>query len=170
MRLSSLGALLAPRRPRVEGANSSSWSSPPLDPELGVPVPFACAYDDGRASLSLLNKARVTQCALSRICGVCGDGLERPVAFLGTAVEQGRNAFHFPPVHAGCGASLVSLVRQHGVPLPGQEAAGADVVVVTGPGFEFVRPTAADPDPRPVFALHADPQVSGARPAAGRVR
>jgi hypothetical protein len=166
MRLSSLGELLAPRRPRIDGANSSSWSSPPLDPRLGVPVPFACAYDDGRASLSLLNKARVTQCALSRICGVCGGGLDRPVAFVGTAVEQGRNAFHFPPLHTGCAASLVALVRQHGVPLPGQEAtaaaagareteaAEAALVVVTCPGFEFVRPTADDLDRRPVFAPH----------------
>jgi hypothetical protein len=151
MRLSTLGGLLAPRRPRVDGANSSSWSSPPLDPELGVPVPFACAYDDGRASLSLLNKARVTQCALSRICGVCGAGLERPVGFVGTAAEQGRNAFHFPPVHVGCAASLVSLVRQHDVPLPGQ-AEATDPVVVTCSGFEFVRPTAADLDRRPTFA------------------
>ncbi|MDX6360929.1 MAG: hypothetical protein QOH37_3983 [Nocardioidaceae bacterium] len=162
MRLSALGGLLAPRRPRVAGANSSSWSTPPLDPVLGVPVPFACAYDDGRASLALLNKARVTQCALSRVCGVCGGGLERPVAFVGTVVERGRHGFHFPPVHAGCAASLVALVRQHGVPLPGQEAVSDELVVVTGPGFEFVRPTAAHPDPRPVFAPHADPaEVNG---------
>ena len=164
MRLSSLGGLLAPRRPRVDGANSSAWSSPPLDPRLGVPVPFACAYDDGRASLSLLNKARVTQCALSRICGVCGGGLDRTVSFVGTGVEEGRNAFHFPPLHAGCAASLVAVVRQHAVPLPGQDAvtAGADPVVVLAPGFEFVRPTAADPDPRPVFAPHADRAVARA--------
>ncbi|WP_151083327.1 hypothetical protein [Nocardioides cynanchi] len=153
MRLSSLGQLLAPRRPRVDGANASSWSSPPLDPELGASVPFVCAYDDGRASLSLLNKARVTQCALSRICGVCGAGLDRPVAFVGTAVEQGRNAFHLPPLHTGCAEVLVALVREHGVPLPGQESV-ADPVVVTSSGFEFVRPTAADLDRRPVFTPH----------------
>jgi hypothetical protein len=163
MRLSSLGELLAPRRPRVDGANSSSWSAPPLDPRLRVPVPFACAYDDGRASLSLLNNARVTQCALSRICGVCGGGLDRPVAFVGTALEQGRNAFHFPPLHAGCAASLTAVVRQHGVPLPGQEAAAGlaagsgagseeqELVLVTCSAFEFVRPTAGATDRRPVF-------------------
>jgi hypothetical protein len=162
MRLSSLGGLLAPRRPRIKGANSSSWSSPPLDPELGVPVPFACGYDDGRGSLGLLNKARVTQCALSRICGVCGGGLDRPIAFVGTAEEEGRNAFHFPPVHTDCAAALVAVVRQHDVPLPGQEAV-ADPVVVTSGGFEFVRPTAADLDRRPVVAPHADPAQVHAR-------
>jgi hypothetical protein len=155
MRLGALADLLAPRRPRVAGANSSAWSSPPLDPDLGVPVPFVCGYDDGRAALSLLNTARVTQCALSRICGVCGGGLDRPVAFVGTSVEERRNAFHFPPLHADCAGALVATVREHGVPLPGQDAASAvqePVVVVSCSAFDFVRPTAADLDRRPVFA------------------
>jgi hypothetical protein len=151
MRLPALTDLLAPRRPRVPGANSSGWSQPPLDPAYGVPVPFACGYDDGRASLDLLNQARVTQCALSRICGVCGSGLERPLAFLGTPEEEGRNAFHFPPLHPGCAAALVSTLRQHDVPVPGQDRA-AEPVVVTCSAFELVRPTAADLDRRPVFA------------------
>jgi hypothetical protein len=154
MRLGQLTDLLAPRRPRIEGANSSAWSSPPLDPDLGVAVPFVCAYDDGPAALSVLNKARVTQCALSRICGVCGGGLDRPIVFVGTREEEGRNAFHFPPLHTDCAASLVATVREHGVPVPGQEAATAaqQPVVVTCSAFEFVRPTAADLDRRPVFA------------------
>lgn len=150
MRLTGLTDLLAPRRPRVDGANSSSWSAPPSDPETGVAVPFACAYDDGRASLSLLNKTRVTQCALSRICGVCGAGLDRPIAFVGTTGEEARNAFHFPPVHAGCADTLAAACRRHGVPVPGQDLA-SELVVVTAPGFEFVRPTRDDVDRRPVF-------------------
>ena len=83
----------------------------PRDPELGAAVPFACEYDDGRASLTLLNKRRVTQCALSRICGVCGDALGRPVAFLGPHDELHRMAFHFPPVHVGCGDAVLASVR-----------------------------------------------------------
>jgi hypothetical protein len=154
MRLAALADLLGPRRPRVEGANSSAWSHPPLDPAYGVPVPFACAYDDGRASLALLNKARVTQCALSRICGVCGSGLDRPVAFVGTSDEDARNAFHFPPLHVTCAGDLVAWLRGHAVPVPGQSPAAAPEapVVVTCAAFEFVRATAADADRRPVFA------------------
>jgi hypothetical protein len=151
MRLAALTDLLAPRRPRVAGANSSGWSHPPLDPAYGVPVPFACAYDDGRADLSLLNQARVTQCALSRICGVCGCGLEHPVAFVGTAAEDARNAFHFPCLHPGCADALVATLRQHGVPVPGQGDV-LEAVVVTCSSFEFVRPTGTDTDRRPVFA------------------
>jgi hypothetical protein len=162
MRLATLTDLLAPRRPRVEGANSSSWAAPPLDPAYAVPVPFACGYDDGRASLTLLNRARVTQCALSRICGVCGGGLDRPVAFVGTVEEEGRSAFHFPPLHVGCAEALVSTLLEHGLPVPGQEQV-SDPLLVTCSAFEFVRPTAADPDRRPTFA-----PVSGPRPAAAR--
>jgi hypothetical protein len=141
--------LLAPRRPVVAGANSSSWSLPPLDPAYAVPVPFACGYDDGRASLSLLNKARVTQCALSRVCGVCGEGLDRPVAFVGTAAEDGRNAFHFPPLHTRCAERLVETLRDHDLPVPGHDA--GEPLTVTCSAFEFVRPTGADLDRRPVF-------------------
>ena len=153
MRLTGVADLLAPRRPRVSGANSSGWSAPPLDPAYGVEVPFACGYDDGPASLDLLNKARVTQCALSRVCGSCGEGLDRPLAFVGTGEEDGRNAFHFPPLHPACADRLVATLRDHGIPVPGQVArhGAGDPVVVTCAAFEFVRPTAADPDRRPVF-------------------
>lgn len=157
MRLPELGAaltdLLAPRRPRVAGANSSAWSHPPLDPTYGVPVPFACGYDDGRATLALLNRARVTQCALSRICGVCGSGLDHPIAFVGTAAEDDRNAFHFPPVHVSCAEALASTLRRHSLPVPGQEPTESSdaPVVVACTAFELVRPTGTDSDRRPVL-------------------
>jgi len=163
MRLATITDLLAPRRPRVEGANSSAWSDPPTDPAYVVPVPFACAYDDGRASLDLLNQARVTQCALSRICGVCGGGLDRPIAFVGTREEDARDAFHFPPLHLGCAETLATVLREHGVPVPGHgtgEHQGGPVVV-TCAAFELVRPTAADRDRRPVLTSVGRTSVAG---------
>jgi hypothetical protein len=154
MRLAALADLLAPRRPRVEGANSSAWSQPPTDPAYGVPMPFACGYDDGRGSVRGLNRARVTQCALSRICGVCGAGLGRPIAFVGTLAEDARDAFHFPPMHATCADGLVATLREHGVPVPGQQPPGSpeEPVVVACSAFEFIRPATSDLDHRPVFA------------------
>jgi hypothetical protein len=104
-----------------------------------------------RASLALLTKARVTQCALSRICGVCGSGLDRPVVFVGTPEEDARNAFHFPPLHPGCARTLTETLRTHRLPVPGQRQA-VDPVLVTCSAFEFVRPTGADLDRRPVFS------------------
>ena len=104
-------------------------------------VPFACGYDDRPSSLTPSleqpNPRRVTQCALSRICGSCGDSLGRPVAFIGPELEVGRNAFHFPPLHPECASDLLSLA-------PGWQ-------VVTTSGFEFVRPAREDLDRRPRF-------------------
>ena len=83
---------------------------------------------------------RVIQCALSRICAGCGRSLGRPVAFLGTPVEVGRNAFHCPPMHVACAEDVRGL-------------AGADPewqITLTS-GFEFVRPDREDVDKRPTF-------------------
>lgn len=93
--------------------------------------PFA--WPDGA-----LDQRRVIQCALSRVCGGCGRPLGRPIAFVGTADEVGRNEFHAPPLHQGCAASLVQL----GV-------AGTSLIATAG--FEFVRATSEDADRRPRF-------------------
>jgi len=82
----------------------------------------------------------VIQCALSRICGVCRDSLGRPVAFVGTTAEVGRNAFHAPPMHVGCAEQLRRL--------PGADPTWQ---VVTTSGFEFVRANREDVDRRPTF-------------------
>ncbi|MGH3362404.1 MAG: hypothetical protein ACRDOM_08090 [Nocardioides sp.] len=89
------------------------------------------------ASLDALDGPRVTQCALSRICGSCGRPLGRPIAFVGTDLEAGRNAFHAPPLHLSCAQAL--MVER------------ADWQLVTTAGFEFVRPTREDADRRPTF-------------------
>ncbi len=86
-------------------------------------------------STDLLDRSWVTRCALSRICGVCGDPLGRPIAFVGSAEEVGRNAFHLPPLHLDCAQALVGKATQ----------------VVTTAGFEFVRPAKEDADRRPTF-------------------
>jgi hypothetical protein len=80
-------------------------------------------------------RARVTQCALSRICGACGESLGRPIALLGTEEEQQRNAFHAPPLHLGCARRLQG--REPGL-----------AVLVTTAGFEFERPGRDDRDQR----------------------
>jgi hypothetical protein len=88
-------------------------------------------------SLDDLVGARVTQCALSRVCGSCGQALGRPVAFVGTADEVGRNAFHAPPLHLDCARALTDD--------------RADWELVTTAGFEFVRPQRHDVERRPTF-------------------
>ncbi|KRA32541.1 MULTISPECIES: hypothetical protein [unclassified Nocardioides] len=86
----------------------------------------------------ILDRRRVTRCALARLCGVCGETLGRPIVFVGDAEEEARNTFHLPPLHEACARSLLASVDE-----------GA-VLVRTG-GFEFVRPGRDDPDPMPRF-------------------
>ena len=134
-----------------------SYPELPSDPELGVRVPFACGtveYADPHGatpSVRTLDKRRVTQCALSRICGVCGSGLGRPIAFLGSPREVGRNAFHFPPAHLACVQALLEEVRDLPVGVLGQDEPPPAWEIVTTAGFEFVRPSSQDLDRRPTF-------------------
>lgn len=128
----------------------------PVDAALAVPVPFACGTDTGYGDPGVapsprhLDKRRVTQCALSRICGVCGSGLGRPVAFIGTAQEVSRNAFHFPPCHVDCAEALQTVYASVDQPVLGQDEVTSWTLVTTA-SFEFVRPSREDEDRRPTF-------------------
>jgi hypothetical protein len=97
--------------------------------------PFA--WQGAGGVLGTPDRGRVVQCALSRVCGACGQSLGRPIAFLGTEDEVGRNAFHAPPLHLACAARLRAR-------MPGTE-------LVTTAGFEFVRASAEEEDRRPTF-------------------
>jgi hypothetical protein len=130
----------------------------PPDPELGLPVPFACGTagwgaprDGAPPSARTLDGRRVTQCALSRVCGVCGAGLGRPIAFLGSQDEADRNAFHFPPVHVECARALLAAYDGITLPVLGQPERVGTWVLMTTSAFEFVRPATDDLDPRPRF-------------------
>lgn len=142
----------------------------PLDPVLGVPVPFACGTPDmpppawtGGPSARSLDHRRVTQCALSRVCGVCGASLGRPLTLVGSADEVGRNAFHFPPSHLRCVEELLAAYAGVETPVLGQPGPVLDWQVVTTGGFEFVRPEGYEEDRRVVFAPNSVITTSPAR-------
>lgn len=131
----------------------------PRDPELGVPVPFACGTGEpgpgGAPRARALDKRRVTQCALSRICGVCGAGLGRPIAFFGSGEESARNAFHFPPTHLECAERLLAEYAGVGEAVFGQDEPVDSWVLATTSSFEFVRAGREDADKRPTFQPNA---------------
>ncbi|HET8603783.1 MAG TPA: hypothetical protein VFM09_07635 [Marmoricola sp.] len=108
-------------------------------------LPFASRGDLG------LDRRRVTQCALSRICGVCGESLSRPLAFVGTEQEVGRNEFHFPPTHESC-AELAVVTWGATRAVLGQAETPEQWWLVTTSGFEYVRPGSEWSDRRAVFA------------------
>jgi hypothetical protein len=126
-----------------------------VDPRFGVPVPFACERDGAGADLGAVVKRRAIQCALSRVCGLCGGSLEWGVTFLGSPAEAAANAFHFPPLHRGCAEAALEVYPGLGVPVLGQsEPLSEWVLVVTG-GFELERPASRDGDVRVVFRPNA---------------
>jgi len=133
-----------------------SFAELPIDVDLAVPVPFACGTDTGHGdpgvvpSARRLDHRRVTQCALSRICGVCGSGLGRPIAFIGSESELARNAFHFPPCHVNCAEALRAAYASLNRPVLGQDEVTAWTLVTTA-SFEFVRANREDADRRPTF-------------------
>jgi hypothetical protein len=89
-------------------------------------TPFAEIRDDGSVVDGVVKK-RAIQCALSRICGSCGEPLTWPVAFIGTEDEAEALLFAFPPLHPSCARELLDV-------------RGTRVMVRTG-GFDLVRPT-----------------------------
>lgn len=130
----------------------------PLDGELGLPVPFACGtegVEGGPPSIRALDSRRVVQCALSRVCGVCGRTLGRPIAFIGSSSEDDRNAFHFPPCHLVCAQQLLAAVRDAPVGVLGQPDVVASWMLATTAGYEYVRPGRTDQDRRPRFEPNA---------------
>ncbi len=112
----------------------------------GADLPFASRGDLG------LDRRKVTQCALSRICGVCGESLARPVAFLGSVDEADRNAFHFPPTHVRCAEEAWASWAKDSTVVLGHARQPEGWALVTTSGFEFVRPTAGSADRSPVFS------------------
>mgnify|MGYP001627319533 CR=1 FL=1 len=102
----------------------------------GAPVPFACLDDEGRGRHEHVVKARALQCALSRICGICGRTLSRPLAFVGTVDEALDGEFLFPACHVACVRETVADPRQ----LLGHPVSPDRWLLVTTGGFDVRRP------------------------------
>ena len=107
----------------------------------GLPVPFACEDDDGSLDHSSVVKRRAIRCALSRICGICGETLTRPIAFLGPASEWDGGLFTFPPTHHACATAALDLFVPIGGKHLGQAEPPLQWALVTTGGFDLVRPT-----------------------------
>lgn len=120
--------------------------------EHGLALPFVCQDAAAAGTLHDVRRSRVTQCALSRICALCGDSLDQPpLVLVGPREEAEHGAFSLPPFHAGCARWVLELrARVHGTLLGHPEQAGAWVQVATG-GFSLLRPSSREPGERPWF-------------------
>lgn len=117
----SEGAVTAASGPMVEGSA----------------LPFACVDDEGRGTHEKVVKKQAIRCSLSRICGVCGETLTRPVAFVGTPDEALDGEFGFPPCHVACAREVAGDPAQR----LGRAQRPRRWVLVTTAGFDLVRPT-----------------------------
>jgi hypothetical protein len=102
----------------------------------GSALPFACVDDEGRGTHENVVKKQAIRCSLSRICGVCGETLTRPVAFVGTPDEALDGEFAFPPCHVACAREVAADPRQR----LGHEQPPHRWVLVSTAGFDLVRP------------------------------
>ena len=119
--------------------------------EGGVPVPFVCEGEDGGFDVRAVSKRRAVQCALSRICGLCGVSLGWPVAFIGSETEADENALHFPPLHESCAEAALRIYAPLGEGALGIEGPPESWVLLTTGGFELERPADRHGDQRVVF-------------------
>jgi hypothetical protein len=117
-----------------------------------VPVPFASdrfagygvdhrQQPTGPADLGAVVKARAIQCALSRICSICGLSMSGDTTFVGSVSEAEANTFGFPPMHSDCAAFALDTYPALGVPVLGQQLVQEEWSVVVTGGFELERPT-----------------------------
>src|SRR3954447_7484210 len=91
----------------------------PVDDEYGLPIPFVYAYDDGTHDFGAINRRRSIQCALSRLCGMCGTSLEYDIAFLGGPKAAESRSYTDPPMHVGCAEAALRLcphLARHATP------------------------------------------------------
>jgi len=85
----------------------------PLDAESGLPVPFEYEFDDDAGGryhdFGAINRRRSIQCALSRLCGMCGLSLEYDIAFLGGPKALENRSYTDPPMHVTCAEAALQL-------------------------------------------------------------
>jgi len=110
----------------------------------GLPVPFACEDDGGALNHSVVVRRRAIRCALSRICGICGETLSRPIAFLGSRREWEGGLFTFPPTHYACAREALDLFVPIGGRHLGQSEPPLSWTLVTTGGFDLLRPSRRD--------------------------
>lgn len=101
----------------------SALAERPVDDEHGLPIPFVYEYEDGTHDFGAINRRRSIQCALSRLCGMCGTSLEYDIAFLGGPKAAETRAFTDPPMHVGCAEAALALcphIADHATPRSGR--------------------------------------------------
>lgn len=82
----------------------------PVDLRRGLPIPAVTARrPDGRPDFSTVDGWTALRLASEGRCGVCGNPLDSPVAFLGGPDAVAVGAYHDPPMHESCAEASTRL-------------------------------------------------------------
>ncbi len=119
---------------------SAVLATRPRDPWHGLPVPFVSEDDDGLLDHAVVVRRRAIRCGLSRICGICGDSLTWPVAFVGPDEEVDVGMFLYPPLHPGCAREALDMFGHLGGGYLGHPDLAAPWTLTLTSGFDLVRP------------------------------
>jgi hypothetical protein len=68
----------------------------------GLPVPFTVFWKDGAPDFRIIDEQRKRQCLENRLCGICGQRINGPLAFIGGESSITHRLFIDPPMHSAC--------------------------------------------------------------------
>jgi len=82
----------------------------PVEPRRKLPVPFTnIITESGEPDFTTIDAQKTVECALLRLCGVCGKKLSYWIAFLGGPQSAESRAYLDPPMHEECARAAVKL-------------------------------------------------------------
>lgn len=74
----------------------------PFDARRKLPIPYVSEQDDGSVNFSVLNGARVLECAREGLCSACGQPHEYRIAFVGGPGGFRMRRYTDAPMHIEC--------------------------------------------------------------------
>jgi hypothetical protein len=106
-------------------------------PHVGrFPVPVVTAVIDGIPDFKVHDEVARARCGALRLCQLCGKGLGRKIAFVGTEYSIERRTFGEPPAHPDCMAFALDVCPW---------LSGRPYVVKQAAGISTLPPPAKEP-------------------------
>ncbi|WP_158883966.1 hypothetical protein [Amycolatopsis anabasis] len=85
----------------------------PIDPKRNLPTPWANEHvrDDGTVDVNfaVVSNERAFECTELRLCGLCGEGLDYWITFLGGPKAAELRTYGDPPMHEACAIASLDL-------------------------------------------------------------
>lgn len=66
------------------------------------PVPFVMMWIDGKPDFRTVDREKIIECYVKKLCGICGHRLGEFSYFIGGDASKENHAFLDPPMHEAC--------------------------------------------------------------------